>query len=278
MSRRFSPWIAAFLVSAVAVPLTLACSSSDSGSSGGEGAGASVGGSGLGGGGAGNTGGQGGTDGGYGGNITVGEEGTFYCGEVLCQCSDGIDNNEDGLIDGFDPYCVAPWDNDELSFETGVPGDNQDPFWQDCFFDGNSGAGDDKCRYHTECITGERSSTDSSCKLTQACIDFCGQLTPNGCDCFGCCEVTAGGNTHYLYIGADCSLDDIGNCTTCTPSTQCMNTCGECELCLGKTVDDLPEHCGQTHTCEGGEPVCDTNSDCGSNAYCQSGCCLPVVR
>ena len=36
-----------------------------------------------------------------------------------------------------------PLDNDESSFATGIPGDNMDACKQDCFFDGNSGMGDD---------------------------------------------------------------------------------------------------------------------------------------
>lgn len=275
MTPRFSS-LFAVVSSCAALSLAVACSSSKS-EDGGSGASSSLGGSGIGGDSA-SSGGGGGTDGGYGGKVTVGEEGAFYCNGVLCQCNDGIDNNGDGLVDGFDPYCIAPWDNDESSFETGIPGDNKDPFWQDCFFDGNSGAGDDKCRYHTECITGERDGSDSACTVSDACIDFCGKLTPNGCDCFGCCEVTTGGDTLYVYIGAECSLDDLESCTTCTPSTQCKNTCGECELCPGKSLEDLPEHCGETHSCDGGEIVCTTNADCGGSAYCQSGCCLPIVR
>lgn len=55
-------------------------------------------------------------------------------------------------------------DDDEGSFGTGISGDNRDPKWQDCFFDGNSGAGDDRCRYHTECLTGARDADDPSCR------------------------------------------------------------------------------------------------------------------
>jgi len=74
------------------------------------------------------TGGFGGIDG---GKIPVG----------MTQCSDGIDNGMDGKTDYDDPECVGPWDNDESSFATGIPGDNKDACKQDCFFDGNYGAG-----------------------------------------------------------------------------------------------------------------------------------------
>ena len=61
------------------------------------------------------------------------------------QCSNCKDDDGDGLIDGFDPECTGPFDNDEGSFATGIPGDNKDAINQDCFFDGNSGAGNDGC-------------------------------------------------------------------------------------------------------------------------------------
>src|SRR5687767_8202688 len=55
------------------------------------------------------------------------------------QCSDCSDNDGDGRIDGFDPECSGPLDRLEDSFATGIPGDNMDSTYQDCFFDGDSG-------------------------------------------------------------------------------------------------------------------------------------------
>jgi hypothetical protein len=218
-------------------------------------------------------------------------------------CSNGKDDDDDGLIDGFDPECTGPWDNDETSFATGIPGDNVDPKWQDCFFDGNSGAGDDDCRYATGCITGELPATDKDCKLTDACIKFCAPLTPNGCDCFGCCSVALpGGGSVDIQAAGSCSVanvDDEDACPRCVKSAACGNTCGRCELCPGKTIADLPEDCGPTgaggagsgtggtatggtgtgggptYTCDGGLQVCGTGlPSCGLGKYCSQGCCL----
>ena len=69
----------------------------------------------------------------------------------VTQCNDGIDNDGDGKIDLADPECVSPLDNDESSFATGIPGDNVDACKQDCFFDGNSGMGDDGCQWELKC-------------------------------------------------------------------------------------------------------------------------------
>ena len=78
---------------------------------------------------------------GTGGSVSVGN----------AQCSDGLDNDGDGKIDYADPECVGPLDNDESSFATGIPGDNSDACKQDCFFDGNSGMGDDHCLWQLKC-------------------------------------------------------------------------------------------------------------------------------
>ncbi len=171
-------------------------------------------------------------------------DGQVYCEADVCVCNDGIDNDGDGTVDGFDPECTGAYDNDEGTFATGIPGDNSDPNWQDCFFDGNSGAGDDGCRYHTDCLTGDVPLTDADCIVTQACVDFCGARTPPGCDCFGCCEVTdPDGVVHTVQIGGTCDYENVEDCSECVQTADCVNECGECELCAGKTVEDLPASC-----------------------------------
>ena len=245
--------------------------------------------------------------------VPSGTDKTADCGGSGCQCNNGVDDDGDGLIDGFDPECVGPYDNDEGTFATGIPGDNQDPKWQDCFFDGNSGAGDDGCRYSTKCLTGELEPTDPDCTVTEACIEYCVPLTPNGCDCFGCCGVTDDeGVVHFVYATGACSvetLDDPEVCVVCTPSDQCDNECGECELCPGMTPEDLPPSCssppddgaggaggtpgaagaGNTppaagaggespdipvYACDNGMPVCALDLPCADTQYCMNGCCM----
>jgi hypothetical protein len=234
----------------------------------------------------------------------------MLCGGA-CQCSDGIDNDGDGVTDGFDSECTGASDDDEGSFATGIPGDNVDPKWQDCFFDGNSGGGDDHCRYSTDCLTGKLPQDDAKCTVTQQCIDFCKPRTPNGCDCFGCCTFTlADGGTKSVVLSASCEEGTWDGCTECVPTTDCVNKCGTCELCPGKTVADLPAECSTTpppptagsggnggsggvggssgtggstppppppYTCDDGEQVCVQTTDCPSVYYCSFGCCQPIV-
>ena len=129
------------------------------------------------------------------GNVQVG------CANLgVMACGDGKDNDGDGLIDAEDPECSGPCDNDEGSFATGIPGDNMDACKQDCFFDGNSGSGDDKCEWNLKCDPKSPGANlakacpydpNASCPTdqVQGCKDYCLTRTPNGCDCFGCCQV-----------------------------------------------------------------------------------------
>jgi hypothetical protein len=212
---------------------------------------------------------------------SVGGTVSDLCGGT-CICDNGLDDDGDGLVDGFDPECTGPFDNDEGSFATGIPGDNRDPKWQDCFFDGNSGAGDDGCRYHTDCLTGAVDLTDDKCALTDACIAFCQPLTSNGCDCFGCCTIVlASGTSVDVLTGSSCSVADAADedaCPRCIKSELCANDCGECELCAGKTIDDLPETCGNTSACDEGLASCTSSASCPSDSYCSQGCCIVAVR
>jgi hypothetical protein len=228
------------------------------------------------------------------GGAGVGGAGGLAGGKLgTTQCSDGLDNDGDGKIDLLDPECVSPLDNDEASFATGIPGDNVDACKQDCFFDGNSGMGDDGCNWQLKCDpsnvgAGAASSCPydpnaNNCPTTQSqkCIDHCQVVTPNGCDCFGCCAVP--GVDHPIRLDATCTAAAFGDpikCPACTQQTSCMKTCGPCQLCLGKTT--LDPSCTSTDggvptpTCEPGQVVCGTNPNlCDETTTCITGCCVP---
>ncbi len=236
-------------------------------------------------------------DGGYDGpNLGIG--GNLVVGGT--QCSDGIDNDDDGKIDFGDPECVGPLDDDEGSFATGIPGDNSDACKQDCFFDGNSGMGDDDCLWQLQCdpqgATGQctydadfvkkhANECSVSASQDQRCIDFCQKRTPNGCDCFGCCAVP--GVATPIRLAATCTEKDFGDptkCPPCTQVTQCANTCERCELCIGKTT--VPADCGATpdagtpgdagipQTCDFDAPACGADGSCPAGRGCVTGCCF----
>jgi hypothetical protein len=251
--------------------------------------------------------GSGGTTGsGTGGGTGSGGTGGSKVGNP--QCSDGIDNDGDGKIDYDDPECVGPLDNDESSFATGIPGDNMDACKQDCFFDGNSGMGDDHCLWQLKCdpqsvepkcpydqqyATQHASECSVAASQTQTCIDSCRKLVPNGCDCFGCCLIPGAPNP--IRLAATCTAADFGNpakCPPCTQVTQCSNPCDHCEICIGKptlpadcttTTPDAgtdgppppPNNCGSDFVpCGPGTP---TPADgCGPNYGCITGCCIPT--
>lgn len=235
----------------------------------------------------------------------VNDAGQVLCGTGPCQCSDGIDNDGDGRTDLADPKCVSLWDNDESSFGTGISGDNRDDACQDCFFDGNSGSGNDGCRVPTSCIAeGNPSSGRGSCnkcEQSDKCKNFCRPYTPNGCDCFGCCTVKLGSNIEkHILLESGCTLDgdQFDGCRECVPNDSCINKCGKCELCPGKTVADLPSDCfmspgdgdgdggdgdGDTdppYTCDDGETRCGAGlPPCPTGSFCEFGCCVlsPIV-
>ncbi len=237
------------------------------------------------------------------------------CNGFVLACADGVDNDEDGLIDALDPECTGPCDNDEGSFEINIPGANSDACKQDCYWDDDSGGGIDGCEWNHKCDPlGPSANLQPACSYDegyskcepeqpQKCLDFCIPLTPNGCDCFGCCEIfTATGKyAHTIYLGSGdgCTAATPEGCAPCTQVTTCLNTCGECELCLGKTINELPASCfpsypdaGVGHeagvgdggttpdmgppmpACEPEVTPCLTNNDCPSGLYCITGCCV----
>lgn len=258
-------------------------SSSGGSSSGGSSAGGtSSGGSSAGGTGA--TGAGGSSAGGAGGSgATAGSGGSAGCQVATCQgktyaCGDCKDNDNDGKVDMDDPDCLGPCDNNESGYHGCIAGQNNAPCKADCYFDQDTGSGNDDCYWNHKCDKLEVkpdyppegkqcsydpnttvSGTTQSCtqlynKQSTACGNYCGPLTPNGCDCFGCCELPAGSGK-YVYLGS--TSDDSGKCSTatcdlahvndpskckpCTPVKGCLNDCKHCELCLGKTK--LPKDC-----------------------------------
>ena len=247
----------------------------------------------------------------------VNAQGQVLCGTTVCACSDGMDNDGDKVTDLADPECVSSWDNDESSFATGISGDNRDDACQDCFFDGNSGSGNDGCRLPSTCLTEGNASSGqgscSTCEQSDQCVNFCKAFTPNGCDCFGCCTVQLANNTTvHVALSSGCQIDGntVGDgCMECVPNDSCINTCGRCELCPGKTIDDLPDDCftsgggdgdggtgtggdgdgdggtgstptpTPTPTCEDGAQVCSSTKPCADGYSCDFGCCvrLPIL-
>ena len=204
------------------------------------------------------------------------DAGQILCGTGPCACSDGKDNDMDGVSDLADPECVSSWDNDEGSFATGISGDNRDDACQDCFFDGNSGSGNDGCYLPSSCLSQGNASSGNgrcnSCEQTAQCKNFCKAYTPNGCDCFGCCTVRlANGTNVNVALGSGCNIDgnDVTGCNTCVPNDSCRNECGKCELCPGKTVADLPAECfvstppGDAGTTTGSDGGTNTTQDGG---------------
>jgi len=269
--------------------------------------------------GAGGSGGNGGSAGVGGMTGTGGTAGTAGgCFPVVCPdgnsygCGDCTDNDGDGLIDDKDLECLGPCDNTEGPILlTGTPGETGNQCGADCYFDRGNGSGAGECNWDRRCDPLDPKDqcsyapTPQICPETQpdTCAEGCGALTPNGCDCFGCCTFPDldGG---YVFLGSEtgndgtCTLNDLSDpalCRPCTPAGNCLNTCERCEICLGKPT--IPEDCfpgaggsggmggggmggdGGGLRCPIGKQACGLPGDpaCPAGAFCLTGCCTDIV-
>jgi hypothetical protein len=240
------------------------------------------------------------------------------CKETSCfgkiyQCGDCIDNDGDGNPDAADSQCLGPCDNTEESFFGSISGSNNAPCKQDCYFDGDTGSGNDDCAWNQKCDPlsvpeDYPPSGDSQCAYDEAatipgasmtctelreaqsamCGDICMPFVPNGCDCFGCCELPADSGA-FVWIGStnngagSCSeetLDDPSACRPCTPVPSCFNECGECEVCAGRPEPD-PSCAGpDDNACGDGYQACGRpgQSPCSAGTYCITGCCITIPK
>jgi hypothetical protein len=228
-------------------------------------------------------------------------------------CGDCLDNDGDGRIDDRDPECLGPCDDTEGPvLLTGTPGETGAQCGADCYFDRGNGSGSGECKWDRRCDPEEPKDgctyNESLIGLSNYCPDpqpdgceeGCGALTPNGCDCFGCCTFPELEGS-YVFLGSfvgnegSCTLEDLDDpalCRPCTPAGNCLNTCERCELCLGKT--ELPPDCfpgtggigGTAGTggspgerCPAGKQACGLPGDapCEPGSFCLTGCCTDIV-
>lgn len=227
------------------------------------------------------------------------------CVPVVCgggaprACGNCVDDDGDGRIDAADPECLGPCDDDESGLFAGFDARVNASCRADCFFDANAGF-DEGCSWPYACEplavapdfppTGvarcayapEQNDCASEEQQSDACRAACLPLTPNGCDCFGCCELPAGSGEH-VWLGA-CGSDDAdpSACPRCTPVPGCNNPCETCEICVGKP--ELPASCAASGVaapaCPTGLSACDplAGLGCSSVEYCITGCCVPLPR
>jgi hypothetical protein len=209
-----------------------------------------------------------------------------WCNGTLNACNDGEDNDGDGTVDLFDPECTSICDGDEASYH--VPEYGNPDCKLDCFFDDNSGQGDDQCIHDLKCDE-ESPGVNIGCSYSRTncpeepappseqCLSACEPLVPPGCDCFGCCTFTTvdGPVDLFLQSHPDCRHDNLGACLPCTSVIdECGNPCtpDACEICIGESAP--PKGC-LTNTCDNGN-ACTTHDDCACEEVCHLGCCLPL--
>ncbi|MDI1434647.1 hypothetical protein [Polyangium sorediatum] len=237
-----------------------------------------------------------------------------FCKVATCQgkvyaCGDCVDNDGDCKTDTADEQCLGPCDNTEDSFYGGIPGQNNAPCKSDCYFDADTGSGNDACYWSHKCdplsvapnyppagsqcaynpnasIPGSSGTCGMAAQAQSAtCDSYCGPLTPNGCDCFGCCVLP--GLPHAVWLGSEdaagagsCTLQTLNDPLLCKPCTQvpaCDNPCDTCEVCIGKP--NLPPECIEQQ-CDPGVPKCGLpgQPSCPDGYSCVTGCCAPIPQ
>ena len=211
------------------------------------------------------------------------------CRPTTCQgelraCGDCLDNDRDGLVDMADLQCLSPCDDSEDSIGAQPRlADEWDGCRRDCGFDGNGTPADDECQWSLacdahydgrSCLAPPVASCDAQRSAQPAnCSARCLPVTPNGCDCFGCCELSHGSG-RFAFINEESCKGDGTSCRSCTPVPSCFNTCDACELCIGRRSLDAP--CG-VPKCATGVAGCDavSGTGCAVGSYCLLGCCVP---
>lgn len=242
-----------------------------------------------------------------------GSAGAPGCTKRVCQrgapldCGNCEDDDNDGYVDSEDPDCLSPCQDSENSYGD-IPGQSGANCARDCYFDQDSGSGNDGCHWDHQCdpqvpnlacpydpetLVGTPASM--SCDEAQGppsedCRDTCLPLVPNGCDCFGCCQIP-GASAPFVYLGSQvngtetCTRGTLGDpemCRPCTPVDTCFNDCGECEVCVGKP--EPPISCGgdddTPQTCPADTEGCGLTgqSDCSVDEYCITGCCILTIK
>jgi hypothetical protein len=219
------------------------------------------------------------------------------CGERPVQCGNCEDDDQDGNVDALDPECLGPCDDDEVGLSTGMQVEVTENCRLDCYFDSDNGFGNDQCEWNHSCDPrsvppdyppsgSSRCAYDSGAAVdcdalageqAPTCLDKCLPLVPNGCDCFGCCELP---DRQFHFVGRGrgeqgCqldALDDAVSCPLCSPVLSCFNPCERCEVCVGT---GLPDGCGAADACPPGQAACiDSNELCDFGEYCVTGCCV----
>jgi hypothetical protein len=271
-------------------------------------------------------------------------EGTVYaCGD--CTDNDG----DCAIDAGVDLECFGPCDDNEAGYKGLISGQNDNCDVDCYFDDNNGNGDDtckwsfacdplepqtpplSSCSYEDTDpadgwgdanVTGSPSqwttcqelfeNQTSECwneNLTDETNNVCGKYVPNGCDCFGCCEVQKNACqtdadcpgtgspvcdtftnqcVYTIYLGSQnggnpndpgsCNYDELenpANCHECTQVEACLNECESetCELCFGQT--ELPPECTE-QSCDEGVQLCGQagQDPCPVGATCLTGCCI----
>lgn len=209
-------------------------------------------------------------------------------------CGNCIDDDADGLTDAQDPECLGACDDTEDRLNFGYVGEGSGNCLIDCYYDRDSGQGNDGCRWDRQCW--DTQGADPSCPFdplrvgsnqcpfnqNAVCQSACFDLRPNGCDSLGCCEFPGFGG---IFVGSHdaagtptCTLQNLADpnaCWRCQQQPNDTNLCESCEVCVGRP---LPGSCSQ-QDCPAGRQLCGQpgQASCLPGEWCVTGCCQQTL-
>ncbi|MBK7579157.1 MAG: hypothetical protein IPI67_03035 [Myxococcales bacterium] len=229
---------------------------------------------------------------GYKCDAATGQCSNTWCKPGTCQgktyaCGDCIDNDGDCKVDSQDESCLGTCSDNEGGFKGEIPGQNNAACKMDCYFDADSGGGNDDCNWDHRCDTnqpqlGDGCTYDPTFKFpgNKSCADYrttqsaqcagnmnqstaatgyCGPLVPNGCDCFGCCVfpqlpypdtiIQGVAMKTGVYLGSSPTKQSAGTCTMAVVNAGNPGTSPACHKCA--QVPSCANNCDVCEICVG---------------------------
>ena len=232
------------------------------------------------------------------------------CQGKVYQCGDCVDNDGDCRIDSADDQCLGPCDNNENSFYGGIPGQNNSPCKMDCYFDQDTGSGNDDCYWSHEVrpargraelsARGRRSARTTRTPTSRAPATSCAQAFSqrsrrSACDYCGPLDAQRlrllrllrdpgradhglarlGGRQRRRHARLD-NVDDPTLCKPCTQVPACLNTCDTLRD-LRRQADPPPDVTSGNNARRAIRPAaCRGKPPARSAISCVTGCCQPV--
>jgi hypothetical protein len=181
-------------------------------------------------------------------------------------CGDGVDNDDDGLIDCMDPECCPP-DYDQDGDSCCCENIYMDPNWESCYPDCDNCVCPDEgeeCYALPDYPACECLEEEPTVSCEQSAMPACTGDCPRGQQCVA-------GLTSCMCV-IPCESDDSRECTEgwCPEGEGCEKIDGECQCVIPCNTDAYP-NCEQASCGDWGECIADTYYE---TCFCSGGAVL----